>query len=222
MVIPKGYEKRSEILKKNQLGFAFYTDRVKKLMQDIDESKLIALRCSDGIIRTAQGAYVLESEKTELGEKRRIQNQGFIEFMRDKEPELPPGKKILSARICELEDNTLLLFYSIGVYDFKEADTKTPRWIVLNSNDNQAFIQIIPKSPAQKNAIFEIRESAEHTRCDEPFQVTRDYALYILCEEKQNFISTFFVYRLNLRDGSYEILEKCINRFQKGIETFCD
>lgn len=222
MAISKSYEKRMQIPQNDQLEFIYYTDRARKPIQKINDPELLGFRCGDGIIRTVQGAYVLESAKTALGEKRRIQNQDFIEFMRSKEPKLPPGKRILSARVCELKDNTILLFYTTGVYNSKDADTQTPRLVVLNSSNNQAFIQIISIDLLRTNNIFEIRKSAEHTRCDRPFQITRDRALYILCEEKQDFVSSYFVYRLDLKNGSLAILEKCINKFQKGIETFCN
>lgn len=222
MAVQENYEKRAQVRQEDQLEFTYYTDRTRKLMQKINDQELLAFRCGDGIIRTVQGAYVLESAKTDKGEKRRIQNDGFIEFMRSKEPELPLGKRILSARVCELEDNTILLFYTTGVYDSKDADTQTPRIVVLNSNDNWAFVQVIRKGLFAKDAVLKIRKSAEHTRCDRPFQITRNYALYILCEEKQDFVSNYFVYRLDLKNGSLTILEKCTNKFQNGIETFCN
>jgi len=223
MGIPQRYEKRLGVAEKDQLEFTYYTDQTRKVLQAINDSELLSFRCGDGIIRTSQGVYVLESEKTALGEKRRIQNQDFIEFMRNKEPKLPPGKRILAVRVCELKNNVILLFYTTGVYDSKDADTQTPRLVVLNSSNNEAFVQVIPQGFfARKDVMLVIKESEEHTRCDIPFQVTRDYALYILCEEKQDFVSNYFVYRLDLKNGSLTILEKCINKFQKSIETFCD
>lgn len=215
MAVPEIYEKRAKIPQKDQIEFTYYTDRAKRLLQMINNSELLEFRCSDGIIRTAQGAYLLESAKTAHGEKRRIQNQDFIEFMRSKEPMLPPGKRILLARVCELEDNTIFLFYTIGVYDSKDADTKTPRLVMLNSRDNESFIQIIP------GGIFKIKESAAHTRCDKPFQLTRARMLYTLCQEKQDLVSSFYVYQINLKDESSDILETCINKYDNGLKTSC-
>lgn len=217
------FEKKQEVLQKNLVNFVFYTDGIKKRMQEVNDQNLLDLRCSDGIIRSIQGVYVLENVKTAQGEKRRIQNQDFIEFMRGKEPSLPPGKRILSTRVCELEDKTTLLFYTIGVYDLKKVDSQTARVAVLNSNNNEAFIQILSKDSVEvgKPGIYRIRESKNHTRCDQPFQITKEGTLYILCEDKRDFVTSFYVYQINLVKQSSSILETCVNKYKNALETVC-
>lgn len=222
MAISQRYEKRLEVANRDQLGFVYYTARAMENMKKINESELLSFTCTDAFIRTPQGVYALESAKTTLGEKRRVQNESFIEFMRNKEPDLG-ARRILSARVCELSDKTILLFYTTGIYDTKDADYQTPRLIVLNSIENEAFLQIISPRPfVSPGKIFKIKESQDHTRCDRPFQITKNGILYVLCEEKQDFASSFFVLRINLMNGKQETLEKCVNKFQNGIETSCN
>ena len=221
--MPDTYKKRVQVRERDQIGFIYYTDIAKKILQKINDSQLLEFGCGDGIIRTVQGAYMLESEKTSLGEKRRVQNEKFIEFMRSKEPALPPGKRILSARVCELQDKAILLFYTTGSYDPGAADYQTPRLVVLNSSDNSAFVEVIKKGLFVKtDSILKIRESKDHTRCDNPFQIGKDRSLYILCEEKKDLVSIYYVYRINLNNGASSILETCINKFENGLETICN
>lgn len=220
--IVKKYEKSAEVPQKDQLNFIYYTNETKKLIEATSDSDLLDFRCSDSFIRTVQGAYVLENEKTEFGEKRRIKNLDFIEFMRNKEPTLSKDKRILSGRICELKDKTILLMYSIGAYNPKDADFQTPRLVVLNSSNNSAFLQVISQKPFAKiGSVMEIRESKDHVRCDRLFQISRAGIVYMLCEEKGNFVSSFFIYRINLKLESFEVLKKCINRYEKGLKIFC-
>lgn len=222
MTIDTHYEKRAEIPQKDQLNFIYYTDEAKKLIETSNDFDLMNFRCSDSFVRTVQGAYVLENAKTELREKRRIKNFDFIEFMRNKERTFPPGKKILSGRICELEDNTIILMYSIGTYDSKNADSQTPRLVVLNSSSNNSFLQVISKGIfAKTESIMKIRESKDHVRCDRLFQISKTYIAHMLCEEKGDFVSSFFVYRINLKLESFEILKTCVNRYEEGLKISC-
>lgn len=218
---PREYEKRAQVQETEQLSFVHYTQKTKDLLSQVADSKLEPFRCSDGIIRTPQGVYVLETEKTPLEHLRRIQNKNFIGFMRGKESSLPAGMKILSARVCEFSDKTILVIYSIGSYESAEADTLTAELVVLTSSDNKAYVEVIKGGFFSKETVLKIRESAEHTRCDNLFQATTDNTLYILCDERKDFISTYFVYKLNLGNGSYEILEECINEFQNGVKASC-
>ncbi|MBI4091972.1 MAG: hypothetical protein HY427_02095 [Candidatus Levybacteria bacterium] len=221
MAAPERFEKKAKIQETEQLNFIHYTSRTRELLGKIPDSNLLSFRCSDGIIRTPQGVYVLENEKTPLEHLRRVQNQDFIDFMRSKESSLPPGMKILSARACELEDNTLLLFYTIGFYYAREADSLTAELVVLTSSDNKAYVEVIKGGFFAKETMLRVRESKEHTRCDNLFQVTRDNMLYILCDERKDFISNYLVYKFNLKNGLYEILEECVNEFENGIKASC-
>ncbi|GEM_PF-4861117 len=224
MVTVKNYNKKLLVNEKDvYYGSTLYTQKTKQLLADTNKETLIGIRCSDSFLRNDQGVYILENMKANFKNTRRLKNKEFIEFMRNKERELPKGKKILTARICETEDKTLLLFYSIGKYDIKTVNSTSIRKTILYSTKNNAFVQIIPKAPFAPPQIFEIAQSEAHIRCDKPFQFNKTYHLTVLCTEEENWISTFFVNQINLQNGKTFILEKCVNTFKERlIHTDCN
>src|SRR3989338_2245694 len=106
MAFEPSYKKRLELNPKDAFfpSLIRYTTESAKLLESVKDKYLLGFRCGDSFIRTSQGVYILENLKTDKKDKRRIKNQAFIEFMRNKEKDLPKGKKILTGKICEIED----------------------------------------------------------------------------------------------------------------------
>lgn len=222
MAAKEEFVKRENVMQKDQANFLYYSDEAKKIIENVKESDLLGLRCTDSFIRTNQGAYILEHVKTDSLEKKRIKNFEFTEYMRNKEPGLPAGKKILSARICESEDKTLLMIYSIGKYNTNDTDALAPTQVILSSTENTVLIQIISKSSQLNSSEKIFRESKNHLRCERVFQMTKNGIIYLLCEEKEDYLSTFDVYRIDLKTGRSELLKTCVNKFENEIEAVCD
>ncbi len=224
MAIESSYKKRAVVNPKDTFfpSLIRYTSESAKLLNSTKDKDLLGFRCSDSFIRTNQGVYILEKVKTSNKDKRRLKNQAFIEFMRNKEKNLPKGKKILTARICEMEDNTLLIFYSIGMYDAKAADNTPIFQTIFNSVYNDAFIQIFPKGKFIGSRSFTIARSNAHLRCDEPFQLDTNNLLYILCDEQQYRSANYFIYEMDIKTGISRVLRRCINNFINKLKTVCN
>lgn len=223
MAIAQNYIKRGNVPQKDSdFGFTHYTKETEQLLGTTQDIDLSGFRCSDSFVRTDQGAYILENEKIKNGLTRRIKNDDFIEFMRKKEPDLPKGKKILTGKICETENKIKLIFYSIGMYDTKTVDNISIRKVIAYSNNNNAFVQKISENPLNTQQTFEITTSKAHIRCDQPFHISRNNILFILCEESGNWISNYLVYSVDLKDGSLSVLGKCMNSFKDKSQTICD
>ena len=237
LAIESSYKKRLEVNPKDTFfpSLIRYTSESAKLLNSVKEKDLLGFRCSDSFIRTNQGVYILENVKTSKKDKKRLKNQPFIEFMRNKEKQMPKGKRILTARVCEMENKTMLIFYSIGIYNSKSADNTPIFQTILNSVYNDAFVQIIPRLPSlrlgfsgqAKNILirsrtFTIARSNGHLRCDEPFQLGTNNLLYVLCDEQQSKSANYFIYEVNLNTGITRLLRRCVNNFIDKLKTVCN
>jgi len=224
MAIESSYKKRLTVNSKDIFfpSLIRYSQKSRRLLSRIKDKDLIGFRCSDSFIRTNQGVYILEHAKTSQKDKRRIKNQAFIEFMRNKEKELPQGKKILTARICETQNKTILIFYSIGVYDTKVADTTPIVQTIFNSINNDALVQVIPYTFFLKSPTFTIDRSNGHLRCDEPFQITAKNLLYILCDDQQLKSANYLIYEIDLKRNTTKVLGRCENNFANELKTVCN
>jgi len=224
MAIESSYKKRLEVNPQDTFfpSLIRYTSESAKLLNSVKEKDLLGFRCSDSFIRTNQGVYILENVKTSQKDKKRLKNQPFIEFMRDKEKQMSKGKRILTARICEMENKTMLIIYSIGVYDNKSADNTPIFQTIINSVYNDAFIQIIPKNILMRSRTFTIARSNGHLRCDESFQIATNNLLYVLCDEQQSKSANYFIYEVDLNTGATKILRRCANNFIDKLKTTCN
>ncbi len=198
-----------------------YSSESAKLLSLSKENDLQEFRCSDSFIRTNQGVYILESVKTSQKDKKRVKNESFIEFMRNKEKNLPKGKKILTARICQTKNKTLFILYSIGMYDSKSADNTPIYQTILNSTFNDAFIQIFPNANLIGSRIFNLDRSNSHLRCDEPFRVDINNLLYVLCSEESAKSANYQIYAVDLNTGRRKLIGKCLNNFSEKLLTIC-
>lgn len=214
MVLSPNYEKKAEISQiNNSYGSTQYNSKTKDLLKKITDDSLRGFRCSDSFMRTDQGVYVLENVKVNQKYTRRIKNDIFTEHMRDKEPELPQGSKPLTGRVCELENKTILLFYSSGMYDANPADGSISiRKHIAGSTNNVAFIEILPKGGFDFQRTYELTSSKAHMRCDQAFYIKKNDIL-ILCEEEVDLTSNYYVYELSLINGSKKLIEQCSNQF---------
>ncbi len=215
------YSKRALIPEKNPYKAITYNQAVKNSLDNINDSELLGFRCTDSFIRNNQGVYIFENKRINYKHTSRIKNNEFLEFMREKERKITKGKKILSGRICETEKGTILLFYSIGEYSVKTADSTSIRNIINNSTNNLAFLQIIPNNFWSPMDIFIIGKSLNHLRCDQPFQIGKQNELFILCDEEKLLQSTYTVNQINLKSKKNTILNRCINRFGDKLESIC-
>ncbi|HVF69610.1 MAG TPA: hypothetical protein VNA13_03530 [Xanthomonadales bacterium] len=223
MAFESSYKKTAEVNEKNlDYGFTQYASRTTSLLSETKDDDLLGFKCSDSFVRSNQGLYLLENTKTANRSKKRIQNKEFIEYMRNKDRTIPKGKKILSGKICELENQTILLFYSIGEYDNKSSDKARPADVILYSHNNQAFIEILPRGLFVRSSSLETASSKDHMRCDQIFQINRKQKLLIMCEEASDWISNYFTYHVDLRSGKIEVLESCMNKFEKKLEIVCN
>ncbi len=222
MKMSEKYEEKLNVSNQSlDYGFTQYTDKTKKLL-DKNGNNLLGIRCSDGFIRSDQGVYFLEYSKTENKHTRLVKNEGFIEFMRDKEPKLPRGKKILTAKVCELENKTILLFYTAGSYDISLADSLTARRAIVYSENNTSYVEIIPQLSIVGTKTFEIGKSQDYLRCDQPFQVGKTGDLYLLCSEEGDGISSYLVNKINLKNGVVSLMGRCTNTFINKSKTICN
>ena len=222
MAIASDYTIRSSIpIQDPTVGHIHYSKKTKNLLDTPKDTELLGLRCSDSFIRTDQGAYILENKKIGMY-TRRITNDDFITFMREKERVLPTGKKILTAKICETTDNTLLLFYSIGQYDTKTVGNISIRKIIANSSNNSSYVEVISKNVFAAPRTFEIMQSKTYLRCDLPFQIQKNNTLSILCREDADWISNYYVYEINLKNGAEKLLGKCTNSYKDTLHTTCN
>ena len=199
-----------------------YSSGVLNYLNSQKDNNLTGFRCSDRFLRTNQGVYLLENLKTKTKDKRRVKNQAFLEFMLKKEKNLPQGKKILTVRLCESENKTRLIFYSIGSYDSKSADNTPVSQTLYHSVDNEAILQLIPKGIFPLSGSFTITRSDGYLRCDEPFQLGTDNRLYLLCDEQLAKSANYSVRELNLGTGKSRVLGKCLNDFTEELVTDCD
>lgn len=198
-----------------------FTNKTEEYLQSADDSELIGLRCSDKFARSYQGVYIFEPSITETSPKKRIKNQKFIEYMKGKEKNLTKGKKILIGSICETEDKTILLMYSIGSSDFSNADKMPVFKALFNSFDNEAYIEILPKGTMIGSKTYKIAKSSDHLYCTTAFQVDKKKTVYLLCSEEKAESSNHFVYGVNLKSGKITEIEKCLNDFSSGVKTEC-
>lgn len=227
MAFPKDYSERFIVNAKDPIyGSVFYQDEILKNLMQIKVRNLLPLRCGDSFIRTEQGVYILENEKSKFKHTRRIKNDKFLEFMRNKEPLFPVGKKILTGKICETSQKTILLFYSVGEYDIRVVDTTNIRKAILYSKDNSAYLEVIPDGYFRQPRIFRLAESAFNLRCDKPFQLDMSNSLTILCHEEQDWETVHSVYTINLISGEIKVIGTCRNKFEnygnRLVETVCD
>lgn len=220
--IPENYVKSADI-PKVEVGYNFtqYTDKAKGALSKITEASLLGFSCGDRLIRTDQGVYIFEYLKTPEGHIRRIKNKEFIEFMREKEKHLPRGKKVLTAKICELTNGNILLFYSIGRYSIELADSLTTRSAIAYSDSNESFVELLPKGALSAHKIVKIGDSTDHLTCDTLFQLSKGYELFLICQEDQDFQVNFSVVKIDLRNGRTSSLERCSNKYEKKLETLC-
>jgi hypothetical protein len=221
MAISPNYTKSAKISDKDpSYGVTHYTDKTKNILGRADKNALLDFSCSDSFYRNIQGVYIFDNLRTDQMHVKRIKNDEFIEFMREKERSLPRGKKVLAGRVCELSDKTVLLFYSIGAYDTKLADSTTTRKAIAYSTDNSAFLEILPKGLLNFNRNIEIGNSQNYFNCTQPFQLTKQ-KLFVLCEEEKEWESNYVVLEVNLTNGKITVVEKCINRHRDKLETKC-
>lgn len=198
-----------------------YKSGMVKFLNSQKDDDLIGFRCSDSFLRTNQGIYILENLKTNTKDKRRVKNQAFLEFMLKKEKDLPKGKKILTVKLCETENKTLLIFYSLGSYESKSADNTPITQTLFNSVNNEAFLQIVTAGNFLLSDTFTITRSAGYLRCDKPFQLGAGSLLYLLCDEQLSKSASYFIYELNLNTGKNRILGSCLNNFAAELKTDC-
>lgn len=186
MAVPSSYTKRGEVTEKNIYSQARkYTEETKKILASTKEDELLGFACSDNFIRTTQGVYLLENIKTEKRAKKRIKNTEFIEYMRNKERILPKGTKILSGKICEMENKTIILMYSIGAYDTQSMDSARPNQAILYSYNNTAFVEVLAESFFSTEQQFILARSKNHIRCDQPFQINRNQDSLFSAKKRQ-------------------------------------
>src|SRR3989344_5069926 len=86
MAFEKNYKKRAIIDTKDDFftSFTRYSKESKRFLDSFEDAELVAFRCSDNILRSIQGAYILKNAKTERFYRRTIKNNDFIAFMRNK------------------------------------------------------------------------------------------------------------------------------------------
>lgn len=224
MVMESGYTKRRLV---NPIDSVFtsiirYDTVSARILNSTMDRNLVEIRCSDELIRTDQGVYVLKTIKTSQKGKKRIKNEEFIEFMRNKEKNLTEGKKILSVRVCETADKSIYVFYSVGFYDIKNADNSPILQTIYNSVNNDAYIQMFSRWGNLGNRLFTIAKSNTHLLCNEPFQLTTNNRLYVLCNEELYKHSNHFIYEINLNSGSAKVVGKCLNDYSGKLKTVCD
>lgn len=203
-------------------GFIKYQDKTKKLLSDIKGSELLEVSCSDSFYRNVQGVYIFDNLRVGQMHFVRIKNEDFLEFMREKEGTFSDGKKILTGRICQLSDKSILLLYSVGVYDLKLADTTNVRKAITYSWDNSSYVDIISKNVIAGKKTIKIAESESNVQCYSIFHLTTNRELFLLCEELGDWQSNFYVKKVNLASGRVEILEECKNRHKEKLETTCN
>jgi hypothetical protein len=204
---------------KNEYGYTRFTDKTKDILSHFPEKDLVPFSCSDAFYRTDQGVYILEKLKTKYMERRRVKNEKFLDFMRNKEPKLPLGTKFLTARGCKLGSSTLL-FYTIGSYDLSLADSLTAQNAIVYSENNSALVDIFT------NGIFtgrtlKIAESSGHVRCDQILRATKHKKLIMFCTEEKDYFANYYVYELNLKTAEVKEIEVCTNNFEDGLQTVC-
>ncbi len=199
-----------------------YTPQHLSLLNSISPDELQNFRCSDEFIRTNQGIYILKNIKTSQKYKKIVKNSEFIEFMRDKEKNMPQGKKILTVRLCETKNNDLLIFYSIGKYDSSNVDNSTILQTVYSSIEDEAHLQIFPKGRSFGSKSYLLEKSNNYLYCNEPFQITNNNALYILCSSEAYKKSSHFILDVDLNTGSKKNIGKCINDYREELKTTCN
>ena len=223
MAISESYIKKMDIHEKNFLSHIHYSKKTKKAFFEKKDSDLLGIRCTDGIIRTFQGVYLLENTKAANREKMRIKNTEFVNLMREKEPTLTQNRRILSSRVCEFENKSRVIFYTVGTYNTRDADFQSPRLTVLNSKDNIAYLDFIPSIFTFGGKItYKLAESENHTRCDRLFFVDKKNVILLLCEEKLDYASVFTTLMVDLNNGSFKTIEKCKNDYKNGLVTKCN
>ncbi|OGK41962.1 hypothetical protein A3A74_04665 [Candidatus Roizmanbacteria bacterium RIFCSPLOWO2_01_FULL_35_13] len=224
MAFEKNYKKRAIIDTKDDFftSFTRYSKESKRFLDSFEDAELVAFRCSDNILRSIQGAYILKNAKTERFYRRTIKNNDFIAFMRNKEKTFPPGKKMLTSRVCETENKTILLFYTLGKYDSSNLDNNTILQTIHDSTENEAIVQIIPANFVFGTGLHNISRSRANLICDEPFHIGKNDLLYILCTEEFPKSSGYYISEINLNTGSSRILKKCLNLHGTEIKTTCD
>ncbi len=199
-----------------------YTSESAKILTDVKESDLLRIRCSDQLVRTDQGVYILKHLKTQARQKRRVTNNQFIEYMRKKEPYLSPGKKVLTVRACENNVGLMFMLYSIGEYDKNIANKSSIHQVIYNSKNNEAYVEVFRSGIFAKNNLYKIEASKNHLVCNEIFQMRKYDVLSILCSEESEAASVHKLYDLNMNDGSKMLVAKCKNGYPPNIGTVCN
>jgi hypothetical protein len=210
--------KKIEIPDRNEYGYIRYTDKTRDFLKQ-NSQDLLDFSCTDAFYRTDQGVYILEKIKTRFMERRRVQNEDFLSFMREREPELPRGTKFLTARACKV-GVSILLFYTIGKYDIKLADSLTAQNAIVYSNTNTALVDIFTEGLFKRT--LTVSASDAHVRCDQPLQITKDKKTTVFCTEEKDWFANYYVYELNLKDGERREVEECVNNFEGGLVSICE
>jgi hypothetical protein len=228
MAVSNNFEKRPRLDTHESFKYSIvrYDGGSEKLLFKVNTTQLTGFRCSDYFLRFAQGIYALENIETKDGFLRSVKNKEFINFMIAKDKKFPVGKKILSARVCETENRTLLLFYSIGTFNSKQADIDPIRTLIFRSTDNEAFVHVLSKNPLARRE-FRLGVSDHRLRCEDPFQIENERYLYILCGDHyektvSDFYANYFVNRVDLVNGKIETLRTCRNTYFKKLKTVCN
>ena len=224
MAFSNSYSKRNTLSDHDQVFTSLkrYSPQHLEILNSTKEEVLQDFRCSDEFIRTNQGVYILKNIKTSQKYKKTVQNSDFIEFMRNKETTMPQGKKILTVRICETKNEELLLFYSIGAYDSSNVDNSTIIQTVYSSTNNESYIQIFPAGRLFGSQLIRLEKSANYLYCNEPFQITKNDTLSLLCSSEAGKKSSHFILEVNLNNGSKKLIGRCVNDYQADLQTYCD
>lgn len=224
MGLSESFMKRYSVLPNHSIFTSIikYSSASADLLANIPNDSLQGLRCSDQFIRTDQGMYILKHIKTQERQKRRVTNKEFIEYMRSKEPNLPVGKKTLTVRVCEAENRTLFILYSIGVYDKKMADNASLHQVIYSSQKNETFIDVFQPGLLGSKKTFRIESTRYHEVCNEVFQLGTDNTLYLLCSEESPAESTHRLYVLDLNTGNKSLVGACVNGYPPNIGSVCN
>ncbi len=219
----RDFTKRFDLANKDiSYGFIKYQDKTQKLLSNIGDEDLTEISCSDSFHKNVQGVYIFDNLRVGQVHFVRIKSEDFLKFMREKEGTFSNGKKILTGKICELKDKTILLFYSSGIYDLEFADTTNVRKAIANSWDNTSYVDVIPKNPIFGRRALKIAESENNIFCHSIFQLTDSHELFLLCEEKRDWQSNFYVKKVNIASGKVELLGACLNEHRDKLKTVCN
>lgn len=220
LTLNSGYEKKGIVPDTDVVyGFTFFTDRTRNILSNSNE-QLVGFHCSDAFFRNSQGVYLLENIQTKKRYVKRVKNKVFIEYLRNKEPLLEKGMKILTGKVCE-NDNAIFLFYTIGKYKIPLDNSLSSRSIITYSTGNKAYVEVFSRSHFFNNRLIEIANSKTHLRCDHIFQMSNS-KVWVLCHVEGDWISNYMVYEVDIKKSKIKLVERCDNRFEKKLATVCN